>query len=238
MEIQATGKRRILMDTIIKYLTTKIVKPVLTVYLKKDRKYKYKNLELIILKGVFHPRFFFSSKYLASFIEKLNLEDKTFCEPCSGCGIIALSALNKKAKVTCFDIDRIAVENIKINYGNNKRIFNFPSFTVLESDLFDSIPKQTFNFIVINPPYFFSEVNNPEQLAWNAGKNGEFFIKFFSQLADYTDNNTEIYMILADNCEIAKIKQMAGNYNWNFALKEQKKILWETNYIYQILKQK
>jgi release factor glutamine methyltransferase len=222
------------MDSLIKYFVRWFVKPIVEIYLKKDRIFNYKGLKLIILKGVFHPRFFFSTKYLASFVEKLNLTDKQFCEPCVGSGLISLVAAKNGALVTCFDINPVAVKNTKLNFERNKLMLSSSDFRVIESDLFSSISPTIFDYIVINPPYFFSEVKNPTQFAWNAGKDGQFFMKFFQQLKDYTNNNSEIYMILADNCEIDRIIQIAKNYNWNFSLVEKKKILWEVNYIYRI----
>jgi release factor glutamine methyltransferase len=222
------------MDSFLKYFVRWFVKPIVEIYLKKDRKFNYQGLKLIIFKGVFHPRFFFSTKYLASFVEKLNLTGKQFCEPCVGSGLISLVAAKNGAMVTSFDINPVAVKNTKLNFERNKLVLASSDFNVVESDLFSSIPPAIFDYIVINPPYFFNDVKNSAQLPWNAGKDGQFFMKFFQQLKDYTNNNSEIYMILADNCEIDRIIQIAKDYNWNFSLVEKKKILWEVNYIFRI----
>lgn len=235
MEVPTTRKRRLLMDKVTKKLVTWFVKPALTIYLQKDRTFTYKGLTLVIKKGVFHPGFFFSSKYLTSFVEGLKLRNKIFLEPCSGSGLISLVAGRMGANVTCFDINPEAVENIKINHNLNKLAFSDAKFTVLQSDLFESIPVTPYDIIVLNPPYFFKEYNNYEIRAWNAGAKGEFFHSFFSQLRLYTHNSSDIYIVLADNCEFGKIETIARSNGWKLLLKEQKKILWETNYIYQIV---
>jgi release factor glutamine methyltransferase len=222
------------MSKLLKYLVTLFVKPLLSIYLKKERIFHYKNLELLILKGIFHPNFFFSSKYIASFVEKLNVAGKTFCEPCAGSGLISFIALQNGAIVTCFDINTNAIKGIKLNLQRNSKLLKSQKITAVESNLFSNIPKQQFDFIVLNPPYFFSDYSSIEQAAWNAGENGAFFITFFSQLKDYTNKNSEIYMVLADNCDINRISNIARDKQWNLLLIEQKQILWETNYIYRI----
>ncbi|MBL0328001.1 MAG: methyltransferase [Bacteroidetes bacterium] len=222
------------MSKLLKYLVTLFVKPVLSIYLKKERIFHYKNLELLILKGIFHPNFFFSSKYLASFVEKLNVTGKTFCEPCAGSGLISFIALQNGAIVTCFDINTNAIRGIQLNLQRNSKHLKSQKITAVESDLFSNVPAQQFDFIVLNPPYFFSDYSSVEQAAWNAGKNGAFFITFFTQLKDYTNKNSEIYMVLADNCDIKRIANIARDKQWKLLLIEQKQILWETNYIYRI----
>jgi release factor glutamine methyltransferase len=218
----------------LKYFTAWFVKPVLTVYLKKDRPFRYKQLQLIIFKGVFHPQFFFSSKYLASFVEKLDVDGKNFCEPCAGSGLISLVALQKGATVTAFDINPKAVETIFFNFNKNKKQLKSQALQVLESNLFAAIPPTIFDFIVLNPPYFFKEYTSLEQAAWNAGKDGQFFSTFFEQLSNFSNKNSEIYMVLADNCNLLQITTIANDNHWMLSLIEQRKILWEMNYIYRI----
>jgi release factor glutamine methyltransferase len=218
-----------------KNVLTYLIKPLLILYLKKTRPYRYKQLYLEIFSGVFHPRFFFSSKYLADFIEKLNLENQSFCEACAGSGLVSLVAFRKTCKVTCFDLNELAVKNIQHNFKLN---FHQPietvNFKVYHSDGFQNIPLQTFDYIAINPPYFFMAVEDKSQLAWNCGENGEFFQSFYMQLKNYLASDGSCFMVLADNCEIERIKTIAENSGFNFILETEKKIIWEKNYIFKI----
>ena len=100
--------------------------------------------------------------------------------------------------------------------------------------MFDSIPKLTFDVIVVNPPYFFDDVKTDNQLAWNCGKNGEYFVKFFSGLNQFSNSESDVYMILADNCEIDRIKNIAKSHQFILVLIVHKKIKWETNFIFKI----
>lgn len=220
-----------------KRIADKIFKPLLKQYLKFDTRFKYKGLGLTIFSGVFHPQFFFSSKYLAGFIETLELKNKQFCEPCSGSGFVSLLAYRNGANVFCFDINPLAVKNIqlnyKINFGHNN---STQQFIIKESDNFTNVPQQQFDVIVLNPPYFFNEATDNAQLAWNCGKEGEFFVSFFSSLSAYLAANGKCYMVLAENCEIERIAAIAHFNGFNFILVQQKKISWEKNYIFEITK--
>ncbi len=211
-----------------------ILKPYLIWYLKKERITKLKGFTLLVKPTVFHPKFFFSSLYFYDVINKLALENKSVLEIGCGSGLLSLLAYKKKAIVTCCDINDKAIEctqhNFKLNFNTHNTNFN-----TIKSDLFDAIPKQTFDFIFINPPYFFSDVYTENQLAWNCGKNGEYFIKFFSQLNNYINTQSTVLMILADNCEIERIQTIAKQYHFLLKMEEEKKIKWEINYIFKIV---
>jgi len=216
-----------------KKYTTAFLKPYLTWYLKKERVTKLNGFILTIKPGVFHPKYFFSTGYLFEFISKLNLKNKCFLEIGSGSGIISLLAYQKKAIVTCCDINEQAVACTRQNFTRNFNS-NFDNFSVYKGDLFDAIPKTHFDIIVINPPYFFKSIEHNHQLAWNCGENGEYFKKLFTQLHHFIHQKTEVYMILAENCEIERIQKIATNHNFKMTLHEQKKIKWEVNYMFKI----
>ncbi len=222
-----------MLNKIYKQLASFLFKPYLIWYLKKERNTKLFGFDLLIRPTVFHPKYFFSSSYLVEFIFKLNLENKKCLELGCGSGIVSLIAYKKNGIVTCSDINEIAVECTKINFNKNFGNYN-PNFNVIKSDLFDLIPKTSFDFVFINPPYFFETVSTENQLAWNCGKNGEYFVKLFSQISLYISNNTQVYMVLADNCDIKRISEIANDHNFKFNRVEEKKIKWEINYIYNI----
>ena len=45
-------------------------------------------------------------------------------------------------------------------------------------------------------------------------------------------------MILAENCEIDRIKKIAEDHGFKFELLQQQKIKWELNYIFEIIDNK
>jgi release factor glutamine methyltransferase len=221
---------------VLQVIATTFIKPFLTWYLKKPRRFQYKKIELIILPTIFHPQFFFSSKFLAEFIEGIDLKNKLFCEPCAGSGFISIVAHQQGANVVCFDVNKKAIENIQLNVNKNNIVKQANLFHIIESDGFSNIPTQTFDVIAINPPYFFKKVEYESQLPWYCGINGEFFTSFFSSLPKYLAANGKCFMILADNCDIKRIKAIAQSNQLNWHLIKTKKVWWENNFIFEITK--
>ncbi|MBS1634757.1 MAG: methyltransferase [Bacteroidetes bacterium] len=220
-------------EPLLKKMADRLVKPLLTRYLQKERRYRYKGFDLVVLPGVFHPAFFFSTKYLFDFIDRQNLEGHSCLEVGSGSGLISLLMATKAASVTAIDISSTAVENIEINFKRNEQKIS-SGYRVLKSDLFEKLSEYTFDTIVINPPYFFNAVNSESQYAWNCGPEGEYFVRLFKQLGSHVKPGGRLYMILADNCDIRRISDLAGCEGWTLRELERRKIWWETNFIYAI----
>lgn len=220
---------------LLRYLIQKFGKPILLIYLRFPVSWSYGKLKLRILPGVFHPGFFFSSRFLADFVSKLDLKGKVISEPCCGSGLVSLVAFQKGARVYSGDLNSLAVKNTYLNFrknfGDSKQI---SLFSVVESDVFNGMESIEFDLVFVNPPYFFKSRDSLSQWAWNAGENGEFFVSFFEQLINRLKPGGEAYMVLADNCEVDRIHEIARNSGFQLLLKEQKKILWEYNFIYQI----
>ena len=209
------------------------VKPVLELYLKTDSRIRYDGFKLKVLKGVFHPMLFFSTKYFYSFISNLNLEHLKVLEIGSGSGLLSMLCIRKKAQVTAIDIDDKAVENTRLNIETN---FSEAKASVLQSDVFSNLPQQTFDVIIINPPYYFKPVEVSGHYAWYCGENGEYFEKLFSGLDNYIHKSSSIYMILEENSEIERIKSIASKYGFLFELVHKRQVKWEWNYIFAINK--
>ena len=216
-------------DKILKRFFKLFYKPFLQKYLSGERNYRYQNMHLKIYPGVFHPGFFFSTKILLDYLERYELKNQLFLELGAGSGLIAISAAKKGAVVTATDISRRAMENISVNRQLNNVIIE-----EIHSDLFDSIPHQIFDFIVINPPYYKGIIRTEADHAWYAGEQLDYFQKLFRQLPAYMNGLTHAIMILSDECDITAIQKLAAD--WKLTLKPvfSKKVLWETNFIYEI----
>lgn len=210
-----------------------VLKPFLQWYLKKDRRSKVNGFELKINTGVFHPAYFFSSRFFAEFISGLDLKNKKFLDVGCGSGIIALEAYRKEARVTALDISLEAVKNTRENFKMN--FINIEDeFKVIHSDLFDSLTEQKFDVIAINPPYFFKPALSEMEFAWNCGEKGEYFTQLFDDLKKFCHSATDVFMILAQNCEIERIQRLAATSGISFELVERRKIKWEENYIFKL----
>lgn len=193
--------------------------------------YRYKGIRLQIPPQVFHPAFFFSTKLLLRFINGLDVTGKTFLELGAGSGLIAFIAARKGAKVTATDINHTAVAFLR----RNKRTNKIP-IKVIASDLFSDVPKQLFDIIAINPPYYKKNPASEADYAWYCGENGEYFICLFKTLGDYVSSDSAVFMILCDGCDIELIKSIAKRFGFTMIPVQAKKNMVEMNYIFKIEK--
>jgi release factor glutamine methyltransferase len=235
MEVQAAGKGGVLRPSLTYLAYRFLYKPFLHLYLRRDRKIRFKGFRLQVLKGVFHPALFFSSSYLYDFIGKLPLKGKSFLEIGCGSGLLSMLAFKQGAGVTAVDISHQAVENTKVNFRLN--FTEHAQVSVLKSDVFSNIPETSYDLIVINPPYYFNAPATEAAYAWNCGAEGEFFNSLFAGLKDHLNPGGTAYMILADVCDIDRINSLAKRKCLELREIERKKIRWETSIIFQIVAQ-
>lgn len=213
----------------IKTLFFPLAKLAFNTYNLKPRNYTYNGITVRVNKQVFPPQFTISTKLLLKFLDTLPLQHKTFLELGCGSGIVSLYAASKGAMVTATDINKIAVELLKIAAKNNNL-----ELDVLYSDLFENIKHLHFDYIIINPPYYPKNPKNTKEQAWFCGENFEYFVRLFSELNTHIANHT--YMILSEDCDINYIKKIANNQQIQLNLIQEKTVLKEENYIFKIVK--
>ena len=207
-----------------------LIRKLAKIYTSKERTFSFKDIEVIVKPGVFHPGLFISTKMLLNFVEKLNLEQQTFLELGAGSGIISILAAKKGAKDYASDISGVAIENIKLNaYKNEVEI------SVIKSDLFQNLTGLKFDFIIINPPYYKKDPANEEEYAWYCGGNHEYFIKLFDSLKNYINKRSNVYMILSEVCDINLIKSIGTQKGYSWSVVKEKIVWGERNYIYSIM---
>jgi release factor glutamine methyltransferase len=215
--------------TLIKFFLERFYQPLLLRYLRRDRHYRYKSINILVKPGVFHPGLFFSTELLLKHIAAFEFSDKKFLELGAGSGLIAIFAAQRGAWVTASDISATAVENVRFNARQNG-----VEITAIESDLFDRIPLQIFDIIIINPPYYPNNPKQESEYAWFCGDTFQFFEKLFTQMDVYVDQHSNVRMILSEDCQIEHIRKIARNHGFLMKLIFEKRILWEMNYIYVI----
>lgn len=198
-------------------------------YLRAPRNFTYKKSTVEIIPSVFHPGFFFSTKLLISYLEKQNLEGKNFLEMGCGSGLVSIVAAKHNAKVFAADIFPLAVSCTKNNAQKNQ-----VEISTIESDLFQSIPQQTFDIIAVNPPYYKKKPATPDQFAWYCGENLEYFERFFQQAKTFVDSSSRIIMVLSDECDVEGIRSLAVKNGWRWELALKKRTAWETGFIFNI----
>jgi release factor glutamine methyltransferase len=214
-------------------LTKKILFSILSrvykIYSSKERSYNFDGMIIKIFPGVFHPGFFFSTKFLISHLKYYKLKNKNILELGAGSGMISVFCAKNFAEVTASDISKTAVENIIANAKLNNC-----NITAIYSDLFDSIPNQNFDFIIINPPYFPKDASTESELAWFCGGDFQYFEKLFKQLPDYLFPETIVLMVLSEDCSIKTIEAIAKKNNIEIKLKDRRKFFGEENFIFQL----
>ncbi|AXT50491.1 methyltransferase domain-containing protein [Aquimarina sp. BL5] len=217
------------MRRFLKKITHPFLKLGLKLFYLKPRKYAYDKIEVKVHPDVFPPHLTLSTKILLDFIKPVSLKNKTFLELGCGSGIISLFASKKGAIVTSTDINPTALQYLKKASENNKL-----KVELILSNLFDNLQNRTFEYIVINPPYYPKKPKNIKEQAWFCGENFEYFKKLFEQLASHTTQSHYIYMILSEDCNIEHIKNIALTSNLIFETVLEQKVFGETNYIFKI----
>lgn len=138
----------------------------------------------------------------------------------SGCiGIVLLKNL-KNSFVDFVDIDKKAIEQIKINLKLNKISKN--RYRIYQSNLFEKIKNKKYHFIFANPPYVAKERINEVQdsvilyepkRAILGGKDGLFYIKkFLKEAKKHLKKEGEIFLEFdpLQTFEIEKILKKEG----------------------------
>jgi len=149
-----------------------------------------------------------------------------------GTGLISIIAAKSGADVTAIDLSIKAIENVKLN-----TLTQGVKIRIIHSDLFDSIERKTFDWIVINPPYYAGTPYREEELAWYAGENFDYFRKLFKSLGNYSDETTEIIMVLTKGSEVTKISTIGKENGFDFELVKEKKVFFdEKDFLYRIVR--
>jgi release factor glutamine methyltransferase len=215
--------------TLFKAIFNVIIRPVARRYLSVERKYRWKDINIKIPAGVFHPGLFYSTKLLLKLLESMNVAEKSFLELGAGSGIISICAAKKKAYVTASDISVLAVKATEQNAQLNK-----VNVQVIQSDLFDKIEGAPFDIIFINPPYYKGNPAKEADYAWKAGEHLEYFERLFQDVGGYIKPDTEIIMVLSEDAAIDEINSIAVKNHFHLTEQLQKYIMLEKHFIFSI----
>lgn len=199
-------------------------------YLSKPREFSFKSVRISVSPGVFHPGFFFSTRFILDFLDSQDLDGKKLLDLGCGSGMISIYSRRRGAIVTAVDLNTKAVQNTIENCMRNN-----VEISVFASDLFSRIPRTLFEWIVINPPYYPADPRNEEENAWTCGQNHEYFEGLFHQLGSYVSSESKILMVLSDVCDLKTIFRIAASNNFRFEKISEKRV-WADgqNYLYFI----
>lgn len=218
-----------MLQRIRKSVYNRLVKPLALLYIRKDRDVFWYGIRIRVSRGVFHPSLYFSTRFLLKYLLKQQLKGKTFLEIGAGSGLISIWAALEQAVVTATDISDRALADIRHNASLNRA-----HLTVLKSDLWYALPPKTYQWIVVNPPYFPRYPATEADRAWYCGENFEYFHGFFQGLGAHMQADTQVLMVLSQDCEIEKIREIALESGFVMEIVQQGMIWGEMNYVYRI----
>lgn len=217
------------MRALVKKITTPVLQRFAKLYFSKPRTWRYRAMKFTVLPSVFFPHFTISTKVLLDFIDGLNLSNKSLLELGCGTGAISVFASKNGALVTASDINPVAIKNAELNAKSHE-----VNLLTIQSDLFESIPEQTFDFILINPPYYPRNPKDDAEKAWFCGAAFEYFDRLFDSLKSYINHPSEVYMILSEDCEITHIQMMAKSRNLKMEVVKEVVQQGEQNFIFSL----
>lgn len=210
-------------------------KPWCLYIISRDRWYRHNKFSIYIRKGVFHPGLFFSTHFLLHELEQEDISGKTLLELGAGSGLISFQAAIDGAAVTATDVSTIATEGLEDNLLYLRKTFPQLQMNFVQSDLFENIPVQLFDYIIINPPYYPRAPRTDSEYAWYCGETYEYFEKLFSSLSAYFKPSSRVWMSLSEDCDLVKIENIAIRSKLILQLKTTRYYMGEKNMIYQII---
>jgi release factor glutamine methyltransferase len=198
--------------------------------LRKERAYTYQGVTVKVHPGVFHPGLFYSTKFLVDYLITQPIRNKSLLELGCGTGLISIVCAKQGAIVTASDLSQAALNNTAINVESSG-----VAIGAIQSDLFDNLSGKTFDWIIINPPYYAKDPANESELAWNCGEHFEYFEKLFKNLRHHINSKSNVIMVLTLGCDLKNIFFIATKYGFEFELIEERNVLFDgKDFLYRI----
>lgn len=179
--------------------------PLATYYLQRPHRFRWRDLEVVVLPGVFDPGLSPTTTFFLKFLQTRSLQGAEVLELGAGCGLLSLYAAQRGAQATASDISLKAVVNLQ----TNAQLQQLP-LQVVRSDLLEEVPPQRYDYILINPPCYPGPIQEDTDYAYFCGEEYEFFQRLFTQLFTLHSPETHIYLLLPNDCDQKKIRYLAS----------------------------
>jgi release factor glutamine methyltransferase len=200
---------------------------------RRTRMTRAAGFRLIVRPTVFHPRYFITSEFFASFIDRLNLHGKRVADVGTGSGILALAAVRAgAASVMAVDINpvaaRTAAENARAN-GLGGRL------TAVCSDLLSALaPGRLFDVIISSPPSFPGEPRDIADRSWHAGPNYRDVAPLFEQARERLAPGGRVYLLVSSDSDLDLFSSLIMRARFRARLVAERSILIESLIIYEL----
>lgn len=162
---------------------------------------------LIVRPTVFHPRYFLSSEYFASFIADLDLQGKRVADVGTGTGILALAAARAgAAQVVAADINPNAARNA----AENARANGFDDvIAALCSNLLAAVaPGPFFDVILSSPPKHAGEPRDLADRGWHAGPAYRDVSALFEEARARLAPGGQMYVMLSSDTDLTLFEML------------------------------
>lgn len=209
------------------------IKPYLMCRLRRSTLWRTEDMDLIIRPGVFHPKYFYSTRFLLDYLKKISLRGWKVLEVGSGSGCLSVFCAKQGAMADALDIHPAAVENTLENAARNAVVVN-----AIISDLFSALPARQYDLLLVNPPYYPKNPLKPEEYAWYCGEDFEYFNRFFTSFRPFVAEEGRVLMVLSETCMLSKIAEVAENYGCGMQVIRSKTIRGEKLYLYAVISMK
>ena len=197
-----------------------------------SKEFKIDGIRLKVGAGVFHPAPYDSSRILLDILKSMHPEllCKRVLDMGTGSGIHAIAASRLGADVVACDINPDAIEsacdNARLN-GVGGRI------RFIESNLFDEVKKEKFDFVLFNPPFYERDPESMEDMAWFDSKNITL-ISFIEHLPEYLEQSGKALVILSDRMNPDRFELHCKTSGLKFEIVKRKRVWDETYIVYSL----
>jgi methylase of polypeptide subunit release factors len=182
---------------------------------------------------VFHPRYFLTSEFFASFIGRLDLQGKRVADVGTGSGILALAAARAGAsRVTAIDIN----PNAALAASENARANGFENrVSVICSNLLSALePGPRFDVIISSPPSFPGEPRDLADRAWHAGPNYRDVASLFDQARERLAPGGCLYVLLSSDSDLDLFSVLISRARFRARRVAERSVLIESLIIYAL----
>lgn len=200
---------------------------------RSTRRARAAGFHFVLRPTVFHPRFFLTSEYFASFIDRLDLEGKTVAEVGTGSGILSLAAARAGAeRVVAIDIN----PNAALSAADNARLNGLDGRVLpLCSNLMSGIaPRPLFDVILSSPPSFTGEPRDVADRAWHAGPGYRDIAALFEQARERLKPGGVVYLLLSSDSDLGRLGVLIAEAGFQARLVDERSILIESFVLYEL----
>jgi len=175
-------------------------------------KYLFNNLSIDCPAGVYHPNIGSSSLFLLSQLNRIDFfPDSSFLEVGTGCGVVILNMAQKIGSGIFHGSDNINVA-VEATRQNAKK--NSLQVEVFQSDLFDSLPNQLYDYIIFNPPLLDRPTTDELDLAMMSDPSGTTIRRFLSEAPTRLKQGGSVFVLQANFGDMSYIEQLRLPYTW------------------------